>query len=171
MRLQVQSLASISGLRIRHCHELWCSSQTWLRSGAAVALAQAGGYSTDWTPSLGTSTCRGCGPKKKKKKRETDNRRWLSVTWPGGQMVKGSSLNLLRDPQLMSCPSQQLCRDQTPLHLLPTRHTESHQVREDGGLEMQSRGTKGHHPLPRRPRETILFKLFQKGSMVLSATC
>ena len=30
MRMHVQSLASLSGLRIRHCPELWCRSQTWL---------------------------------------------------------------------------------------------------------------------------------------------
>ena len=34
----VQSLGSISGLRIRHCHELGCRSQTWLRSCIAVAV-------------------------------------------------------------------------------------------------------------------------------------
>ena len=28
MRLQVPSLASLSGLGILHCHELWCRSQT-----------------------------------------------------------------------------------------------------------------------------------------------
>ena len=31
-------LASISGLRIRHCCELWCKSQTRLRSHVAVAV-------------------------------------------------------------------------------------------------------------------------------------
>ena len=31
-------LASLSGLRIRHCRELWCRSQTWLGSPVAVAL-------------------------------------------------------------------------------------------------------------------------------------
>ena len=30
MRLQVQSLALLRRLRIRHCRELWCRSQTWL---------------------------------------------------------------------------------------------------------------------------------------------
>jgi len=30
MRLQVQSLALLSGLRIRRCRELWCRLQTWL---------------------------------------------------------------------------------------------------------------------------------------------
>ena len=38
MRLWVWSLASLSGLRIWHCCELWCRSQMWLRSGFAVVL-------------------------------------------------------------------------------------------------------------------------------------
>jgi len=33
------SLASLSGLRIWHCRELWCGSQTRLGSRVAVALA------------------------------------------------------------------------------------------------------------------------------------
>ena len=37
MRLWVQSLASLSGLRIWRCCELWYRSQTWLGSGIAVA--------------------------------------------------------------------------------------------------------------------------------------
>ena len=32
------SLASISGLRIQHCHELWCSPQMLLGSRVAVAV-------------------------------------------------------------------------------------------------------------------------------------
>ena len=39
MRTRVRSLASLSGMRIQHCHELWCSLQTWLRSRVAVVLA------------------------------------------------------------------------------------------------------------------------------------
>ena len=46
-----------------------------------MALAKAGGYSSDWTPSLGTSMCCRSGPrngkktkkKKKKKKRKRDD--------------------------------------------------------------------------------------------------
>ena len=37
---EVPSLASLSGLRSRHCHELWHRSQRWLRSHVAVAVAQ-----------------------------------------------------------------------------------------------------------------------------------
>ena len=32
MRKQVRSLALLIGLRIWHCHELWCRSQRWLGS-------------------------------------------------------------------------------------------------------------------------------------------
>ena len=40
-RTQVQSLASISGLKIPHCCELWCSLQIWLGSLVAVAKLAA----------------------------------------------------------------------------------------------------------------------------------
>ena len=66
MKRRVRSLASLSELRIRHCHELWCRSQMWLRPGVAVAAAQVGSYISDWTPCLGTSICRGCGLSNKK---------------------------------------------------------------------------------------------------------
>ena len=69
MRLQVPSLALLSGLRIWHCHELWCRLQMRLRFHVAVALVQAGSYSSDSTPSLGTSMCRERGPKETKKKK------------------------------------------------------------------------------------------------------
>ena len=78
MRIWVQSLALLSGLRIWHCCELWCRLPTLLGSGVAVAVVQAGSYSSDWTPSLGTSICLGEAalekaerPKKKKKKKVT----------------------------------------------------------------------------------------------------
>ena len=35
----VRSLASLGGLRIQHCCELWCRSQTWLGFDVAVAVA------------------------------------------------------------------------------------------------------------------------------------
>ena len=68
MRLQVCSLASISGLRIQHCYELWYRSWTWLRSGIAVAVVWASSCSSGLTPCLGTSIYCRCGPKKPKKK-------------------------------------------------------------------------------------------------------
>ena len=59
MRTQVPSLVSLSGLRNQHCHELWFRSQTRLGSGIA-----------DRTPSLRTSICQGCSPKRQKKKKK-----------------------------------------------------------------------------------------------------
>ena len=38
MRRQVWSLSPLSGLRILHCHELWCGSWVWLGSWVAVAV-------------------------------------------------------------------------------------------------------------------------------------
>ena len=67
--MRVQSLALLSGLRIRCCCELWCGSQTWLRSGVAMAVVWTGNCSSDLTPSLGTLMCCRCGPKKTKKKK------------------------------------------------------------------------------------------------------
>ena len=74
MRMQVQTLALLSGLRIQCCCELWYRSQMWLRSGSAVAVVKAGSCSSKSKLSLGTSIChKWCGlknPKKKKKKKE-----------------------------------------------------------------------------------------------------
>ena len=69
MRFRVWSLASLSGLKIRCCCELWCRSQTWLGSWVAVTMAQASNCSSDSTPSLGTSICCRCRPKKTKKQK------------------------------------------------------------------------------------------------------
>ena len=60
MRMWIPSLASLSGSRIWHCHELWCRLKTQLRSDVAVAVAQASSYSSDSTPSLETSMCLRC---------------------------------------------------------------------------------------------------------------
>ena len=78
MRTQVQSLALLSGLRIQCCPQLWCRLQIQLGSCVAVAVVEACNYSSDWTPSLETSICHGCGPKRqkgKKKKKEEKKRK------------------------------------------------------------------------------------------------
>ena len=69
MRMQVQSLSLLSGSEIWHCCELWCKLQMQL--GSCVAVAVAGSYSSDLTPSLGTSIYRGEALKKKR------NNYWL----------------------------------------------------------------------------------------------
>ena len=73
MRMQVRSLGSLSGLRIRRCCELWCRLQTRLRSDMAVAVS--GNYSSDSTPSLGISICHGSCPKKKNKNKNKNQKK------------------------------------------------------------------------------------------------
>ena len=68
MRMRVPSLASLSASGIQHYHELWCRSQTWLRSSVAVAVAYAGSYSSDSTPGPKASMCCACTPPQKKYK-------------------------------------------------------------------------------------------------------
>ena len=63
MSLAHGSLALLSGLSIQCCHEL---------------EAQAGSCTSNWTPSLGTSICLRCGPKKTKrpkKKRKKERKK------------------------------------------------------------------------------------------------
>ena len=66
IRMQVRSLALLSGLKIWCRHEPWCRLQVWLRPWFAVTVVQAGSSSSDSTPSLGLSKCLRCGLKKQK---------------------------------------------------------------------------------------------------------
>ena len=70
MRMLVWTLAPGSGLRIQHCRVLQCTSQTCLGSGIAVAMAEAGSWSSHSTPSLGTSICCRYSPEKKERKKK-----------------------------------------------------------------------------------------------------
>ena len=70
MKTQVRSLASLSGLRIQRCCKLWYRLQTLLGSRVAVAVAVAGSYCSNLTPSLGTSICWGRPKKKKEAKKK-----------------------------------------------------------------------------------------------------
>ena len=79
MRTQVQSLASISGLRIQCYRELWYRLQMWLGSCIDVAVV----YS-DVTPSLETSICPRCSPKKTKQKQKQTNKQ-KAIGQPWGQ--------------------------------------------------------------------------------------
>ena len=90
MRLPTWSLVLLIGLSIWHCCVLWCRSQTQLRSYIALAVAKAFSCSSDLIPSLRTSICSGCGPKKQKqtnkqtnkKKTKADPRGWsFFVIW------------------------------------------------------------------------------------------
>ena len=72
MRFRARSLASLSGLRIHCCRELWCRSQTWLESciavvvvctGRAVALIQPLAWELTYVTGMALKS------KKKKKKK------------------------------------------------------------------------------------------------------
>ena len=66
MRMWVWSLASLSGLRIQHCHELWCRLQMQLRSYVTLSGAEAGNCSSDSTPSQKCYMLQVRPPKKQK---------------------------------------------------------------------------------------------------------
>ena len=50
-------------------------------SGIAVVVVEAGCCNSDTTPSLETSTCCGCGPKKKTKKERSRSKDLLVCDW------------------------------------------------------------------------------------------
>ena len=68
MRLRVQSLASLSGLRIRRCRELWHRLQRQLRFGVAVALAIAPIQPLVWELSYATGAALKTQKQNKQKK-------------------------------------------------------------------------------------------------------
>ena len=74
MRFWVQSLASLSGLKIWCGRELWYRSHTWLGSEVAVAVVQTSNNSSDstWEPlcAAGAALKRQKEEKKKKGERE-----------------------------------------------------------------------------------------------------
>ena len=75
MRLQVRSLASLSGSEIQCCQEQWCRSQTQLGSQVAVAVALT--QPLAWEPPHAT----GAGPlQKKQKKKKKKNQSGYSPT-------------------------------------------------------------------------------------------
>ena len=99
MRLLVRSLASLPGLRIPRCHELWCRSQMRLGSHVAVAVVYAHSCSADSTPSLGTSMCYGCSPKKQKKPKNNKKSFWCILDQIGLQILR-------RNPDLVATTKQ-----------------------------------------------------------------
>ena len=78
-----EDAGSIAGLA--QCIKIWCCYkfqhrlQTWLGSGLAVAVMQAGSCSSDSTPSLGTSYAASAALKRKKKRKKRKNEMDLDV--------------------------------------------------------------------------------------------
>ena len=69
MRIWIWSLAFLSGSVIQCCCELWYRLQARLRFPRCCGCGKASSYSSNSTPSLGTSICHKCGLKKKKRRR------------------------------------------------------------------------------------------------------
>ena len=92
----VQSPASLGGLGIWRCRELWCRSKMRLGSRVAVAVVEAGSCISYSTPSPGTSICRGCSPnrKKKKKKKKTHKKAKNKAKQKGRAVLRQMYLNL-----------------------------------------------------------------------------
>ena len=67
MRMEVQSLASLSVLRIQRCHKRQCMSRCSLDLAWLWLWCMPAAGSSNVTPSLRTSICCRCGHKKKKK--------------------------------------------------------------------------------------------------------
>ena len=88
----------IGGLRILHCCELWCRSQTGLGSGVAVAVAVAGSHNSNSTRGLGTSMCGGCGPKKKKERRQKKKKKKEHSQCPKGVLLFETNKMLAYSP-------------------------------------------------------------------------
>ena len=70
MRMCVQSLASLTGLRIRHCSELWWRPKMWLGSRVAVAPISP----LAWEPPCAIGAA--LKSKKKKRKKESNECWW-----------------------------------------------------------------------------------------------
>ena len=77
MRTRVRSLASLSGLRIRHGRELWCGSQTQFRSCVAVAVALASSCISDLTLAweLPYAECLALKRQKRKRKEKRERKK------------------------------------------------------------------------------------------------
>ena len=80
MRMRVRSLASLSGLRIQHCPELWCRSQVRLMGPTLLGLwcspaAAAPIPPLAWEPlyAVGVALKKSKKKKKKKKRQKKEN--------------------------------------------------------------------------------------------------
>ena len=94
---------------------LWYRSQTRLGSRVAVAVAQARSYSSDSTPSLGTSICCECGPKKQKRKEMTSrSQRKLHPSWNEHRICLAIIITALNIPLLGTVPKREALETEVP---------------------------------------------------------
>ena len=94
MRFQVWPLASLIGLRIWHCPELWCRSQMQL--GSCVAVVQASSCNSNLTSSLGTPICLGVALKKQTNKQKKKQKKKELFIRCRKQQKKGTLIQIKR---------------------------------------------------------------------------
>ena len=90
VRIQVQSLISLSELGIQRCHKLWYRPQMRLGSSVAVAVAQA--CSSNLNPRMETSMCHRCNCKKEKKHELAQDSWFVILSCHGGQFCSQKML-------------------------------------------------------------------------------
>ena len=88
LRMRVQSLASLSGSKIRRCRGLWPRSQNEARILCYCGCGTASSCSSNSTPSPGTSICQECGPKNQKKK-VTKEKTGCQQSYQGADQCQG----------------------------------------------------------------------------------
>ena len=80
MRTCVQSLAPLSGLRIRHWCELWCRSQRWLESLLLWLWCRPAAAAPIWPLAWDLSYATDMALKRKKKKRKKERKKKTQIT-------------------------------------------------------------------------------------------
>ena len=96
MRMHGWSLASLSGLGIQHCHELWCRSQTQLRSWLLWLWHRLAAVAPIWPlawelPNAMGMAVKSKKSKKTKKQKTTTNTLFKIYGMPQKQFLEGSS--------------------------------------------------------------------------------
>ena len=64
-------------LKTHCCHELWCSSQTWLGFCVAVSVVNLAAAAPVQPPSLGISVCLRCSPWQKQTNKQTKTKKQM----------------------------------------------------------------------------------------------
>ena len=111
MRMRDGSLASLSGLRVQCCCQLWRRWQ--MRLGSSMAVTEASSCSSDLTPSLGPSVCCRSSPKKDKRQKKavkgTKQHSAVSPLGTSGQLCEGESTRvcMFTGPRALSPSSPQ----------------------------------------------------------------
>ena len=105
----------------------------------AVAVAEAGSCSSDWTPSLGTSICRGCGPENKIKKLKCCCSQRSTSLWAAKTCSLFCHLCERQEPPAVSKDTLQ-----TPVGIFPPRIRRPCRQDEDVAEDGPSPGAQGN---------------------------